>query len=139
MKNVIKHFAVIDTPLIENVLEPDFDYDKYVHDYYNDYLMSLKGVYQGYMEGLEDIDLSVLYDQPFEKKIPSTEDKLYREYEEKMEKLMDMYKKAYKRGTALEVNEQITNEMKMLASYYSLKMDTLNDTGVIDKLPGKLK
>lgn len=134
MANEIKNFISIMAPSIETVLSNDFNYEKYVLDYYNDYLMSLKGVYGGYMEGLEDVDVSIFYgDSKVEKAEMDGIADLYNSYEKEMEKLMELYRDAYKRGLASEINGQITIEMKRLASEYSLLISTLKDSTSLDE------
>lgn len=138
IRKVGKNSAIITMPTPEIILDKDFDYGKYADQYFIDTIALKSGIYQGYLADLEDVDLSIFYDENTPKvEINKQEQEAYKIYSTNFFELQHQYEEAFKKGYADQINEEITKTMQYITSDYITKLDTLNDTNDIDNLSGK--
>lgn len=131
--------AIICVPTTDTILDQSFDYGQYVEDYFKDTLEARKGNYQGYFEGLEDVDSAeFLNNLPNQQKVDNKQNSKLKEiednYHKKIYALQNQYERAYQTGHADKINEEITRAMQIITSDYLTQIDTVKDTKELDEL-----
>lgn len=143
IRKIGRESAIIVMPTPEIILDQDFDYGKYAEQFFIDAMALRKGIYQGYLKELKDVDLSNFYNTDNEEEIKNNmqeqEKQLHKMYSEKIFELQHQYEEAFKKGYADQINEDITKAMQYVTSDYVTTLDTIDDIVDLDNLSGKTK
>lgn len=126
--------VIIDMPTPDIILDASFDYGRYVDDYFRDAIAYRNGIYQGYFEDCDAIDLNEILSG---ENIPVKEDlkeELYDDYHTKMSALQNQYEKAYREGCVEEVGFEITMAMQVLTAEYNLKKESMEEEKRLQEL-----
>jgi len=127
--------AIITAPSPKIILDKSFNYGKYVEDYFHDTLEVRKGNYQGYFEGLENLDLEKsFYSKSTTKEADTKLKEIDDKYCHEIYVLQHQYESAYQKGVADKINEEITRAMQIITSDYLTQIETLKDTYELDTL-----